>query len=51
MDILRCPSCKGELELDVEEENDEIEKGTLNCGKCDVTYQIEDGIPDMLPKD
>lgn len=51
LDILRCPECKGELELDVEEEDEEIEKGALYCEKCDVKYPIEDGIPNMLPQD
>ena len=51
MDILRCPECKGELELTVEKENDEIEEGTLYCEKCGVEYPIEDGIPNMLPQD
>lgn len=51
MDILRCPECKGELELEVDSENDEIEEGTLSCKKCDIDYPIEEGIPNMLPKD
>ncbi len=50
MDILCCPMCKGDLVLNVEEENEkEIVKGTLYCGKCDEYYPIEDGIPNMLP--
>ncbi|MGM0405203.1 MAG: methytransferase partner Trm112 [Thermoplasmatota archaeon] len=50
MDILRCPECKGELDLNIEKENDEVEEGSLHCEKCDVEYPIEDGIPNMLPK-
>ena len=50
MDILVCPVCKGELQLSVEEENKtEIVSGSLYCGKCDVTYPIEDTIPNLLP--
>ncbi len=49
LDILRCPECKGELDLTVEEEKEEIEEGTLHCGACDIDYPIEDGIPNMLP--
>lgn len=50
MDILCCPVCKGELELTVEREEDgEIVEGTLYCEECDETYEIEDGIPDLLP--
>jgi len=60
MDILACPICKGDLELDVTEETDEMDvteetdeiiTGTLYCGKCDEHYPIEDGIPNMLPPD
>lgn len=54
MDILRCPECKGELDLTVDERSSgdphpEIEKGTLHCEECDLDYPIEDGIPNMLP--
>ncbi len=50
LDILACPVCKGDLELEVEEENDnEIIKGKLYCKKCDESYPIEDGIPNLLP--
>ena len=50
MDILCCPVCKGELELTVErEEDDEVVEGTLYCEECDETYEIDDGIPDLLP--
>jgi len=48
MEILRCPECKGELELTVEEEMEEIEKGELYCDKCGIVYPIEEGIPNML---
>ncbi len=51
MDILRCPDCKGELELEVKEQIEgEIEQGELSCGKCGVSYPIEEGIPNMLKK-
>lgn len=50
MDILCCPMCKGDLVLNVEEENEkEIVKGTLYCGKCNEYYPIDYGIPNMLP--
>jgi len=50
MDILACPVCKGELELNVEEENEqEIVSGSLYCRKCDVRYPIVDTIPNLLP--
>ncbi|HEC94507.1 MAG TPA: Trm112 family protein [Thermoplasmatales archaeon] len=49
--ILCCPTCKAELELKVEkEENGEIISGTLLCKKCKTLYRITDGIPNLLPK-
>ena len=49
MDILCCPVCKGDLDLRVEVEEEEILEGTLHCAACDETYAIEDGIPNLLP--
>ncbi len=51
LDILRCPECKGELDLTVEKQDDEIEEGTLYCKSCDLEYPIEDGIPNMIPEE
>lgn len=52
MEILCCPMCKGDLVLAVDEEDDkEIIKGSLFCGKCNEYYPIEEGIPNMLPPD
>jgi uncharacterized protein YbaR (Trm112 family) len=49
--ILCCPTCKGELSLDVEkEEKGEIIRGIFTCAHCKVTYPINDGIPDLLPR-
>jgi uncharacterized protein YbaR (Trm112 family) len=51
LDIVCCPTCKGELELKIdEEEKAEIITGSFFCKKCNVTYPIEDGIPDLLPR-
>ena len=50
MDILACPTCKGELKLTVEkEEGEEIITGSLLCAKCSKTYPIVDSIPNFLP--
>ena len=50
MEILCCPVCKGDLKLTVKkEEGDEIVDGSLYCAKCNETYPIEDGIPNLLP--
>ena len=52
MDILVCPVCKGELKLEVEEENEEeVIRGALYCQKCDVYYPIRDTIPNLLPQE
>ncbi len=50
LDILACPVCKGDLEIEViEESQDEIIKGELICKECGERYPVEDGIPNMLP--
>lgn len=52
MEILVCPMCHGDLELEVTSEVDgEIVDGTLTCTKCHERYPIEDGIPNLLPPD
>ena len=49
--ILCCPTCKGDLALVVKkEEKGEIIIGLFTCVHCKVTYPIEDGIPDLLPR-
>ena len=51
MDIICCPTCKGDLTLFIEkEENNDIISGSLTCKKCNYIYTIEDGIPNLLPK-
>jgi uncharacterized protein YbaR (Trm112 family) len=50
MQILVCPVCKGDLELNVEkEEGEEIVSGSLYCSKCNYSYPIVDTIPNLLP--
>ena len=50
MEILVCPVCKGELQLNVEEEEgEEVATGSLNCAACDESYPIADTIPNLLP--
>jgi uncharacterized protein len=50
MDILCCPVCKGDLTLTIKKEEDgEIIDGSLYCARCNETYPIEDGIPNLLP--
>ena len=50
MELLCCPVCRGELDLDVAEEDDEeVLVGRLRCSACGLDYPIEDGIPNLLP--
>lgn len=52
LEILRCPICRGELDLTVRtKEKSEILEGTLTCRKCRIDYPISEGIPDLLPPD
>jgi uncharacterized protein YbaR (Trm112 family) len=49
LSILCCPACKGDLEMQVGEENtEEILEGALRCSRCRVDYPIHEGIPDLL---
>ena len=49
--ILCCPTCKGDLELDIKKEDKgEIIEGSFTCKTCNCNYSIEDGIPNLLPK-
>ena len=51
VDILCCPTCKSSLTLIVEkEEGNEVIKGHLICETCKVSYDIEESIPNLLPK-
>ncbi|KUG20489.1 MAG: methytransferase partner Trm112 [Methanomicrobiaceae archaeon] len=51
LDIICCPVCKGDLVLQVtEEDEEEILSGSLLCNACRVTYEISEGIPNLLPR-
>ncbi len=50
LDILACPLCRGDLDVEViEEDQEEIITGNLICKECGELYPIENGIPNMLP--
>lgn len=51
MEILACPLCKGDLELQIEAEDakGDVVRGSLYCDHCSERYPIEDGIPNLLP--
>jgi uncharacterized protein YbaR (Trm112 family) len=51
IDILCCPVCKGDFDLQVQQEDEkEILEGTLHCTACGVDYPIHEGIPNLLPQ-
>lgn len=50
MEVLACPGCKGDLELEAtEEQGAEIVSGSLTCPACHQVYPISEGIPNLLP--
>ncbi len=52
--MLVCPTCKSDLSLEIEsEENNDVISGKLHCKnlKCKEIYAIEDSIPNLLPSD
>lgn len=52
VEILVCPMCTGELEINIEEENEqEIVTGSLYCARCNIHYPIVDAIPNLLPQE
>jgi len=49
--LLRCPRCRAERSLTLTErvsDEREVREGTLACDRCDNTFEIADGIVDML---
>jgi uncharacterized protein YbaR (Trm112 family) len=52
LEIIVCPICKISLELrDAVRDGNEITGGNLFCTKCQHSYPIVDGIPNLLPPD
>jgi uncharacterized protein YbaR (Trm112 family) len=50
MDLLCCPVCKKDLELEISaQKEDEIIEGNLYCKTCNFYYPINEGIPNLLP--
>jgi uncharacterized protein YbaR (Trm112 family) len=50
LEIVVCPVCKSRLELkDAVKDDKEITGGSLYCGKCNYSYNIVEGIPNLLP--
>ena len=48
LDTLACPLCKGNLELNVIEEDETgVISGFLICPQCNLQYPIVNAIPDL----
>ncbi len=49
LDYLVCPVCHRQLQLAITKQSDDvIESGTLHCARCNFTFLISNGIPNML---
>jgi uncharacterized protein YbaR (Trm112 family)/ubiquinone/menaquinone biosynthesis C-methylase UbiE len=52
LQLLACPLCHGELDLDAGRHgDDEIVEGRLECRACEHAYPIRAGVPRLLPPD
>ena len=50
-ELLRCPNCKGDLDLDIFSEDDlGIQEGRLCCPICKQDYAIREGIYYLQPR-
>ncbi len=48
LEVLACPSCRGELALREAGNGETIETGTLVCARCRREYPIKEGIPHFI---
>ena len=50
LELIICPKCQNKyLEIQIQEENEiEIRQGLLMCHRCNTSYDIDDGIPNLL---
>jgi SAM-dependent methyltransferase/uncharacterized protein YbaR (Trm112 family) len=52
IDLIVCPACKGELQLEArEEKHSEIWEGSLSCTRCNSTYLVNEGLPHLYVND
>lgn len=50
--IVVCPMCQGELSLTIDAQaGEEIEAGSLSCGRCSKAYPVRNGIPRFVSTD
>ena len=51
LDLLVCPTCHGELQLQPSTEIGSVENGSLNCLSCQTVYPIIRGIPHFIQEE
>jgi SAM-dependent methyltransferase len=51
LELVRCPTCQGRLELSSREGSEEITSGSLRCGACRTDHPIHNGIPRFVPEE
>jgi len=51
LDLLICPTCHGNLSLDIPPGNGNIKTGSLTCSSCKNNYPIKQGIPRFIRED
>jgi len=51
LDLLLCPTCHGELELQTSTGNGSVENDSLTCLSCQNVYPIKQGIPHFIKED
>jgi SAM-dependent methyltransferase len=52
LEYLACPTCQGHLEMDIRRrDGEEVMEARLGCTACGRGYQVDGGIPRLLPSD
>ncbi|MGE5123955.1 MAG: methyltransferase domain-containing protein [Acidobacteriaceae bacterium] len=51
LELLVCPSCHAELNLQAHTDSGMIETGTLSCSACGMVYRVQHGIPHFIHRD
>jgi len=49
---LQCPECDGGLSAEnIQTDTDDLMEGQLRCRSCETIYPVQQGIPNLLPRD